>query len=348
MKKLTYEQLRMTIKQKGYELKCSTKTPSDLPVWSGTTHVSLTPEQAKSILKHNASLTKLRQQNATKIDYFISTNESDKFDNNIKLQSNYHIYFGTHVLEQIAKGVIPVDVVISIKEENKFGFDDENKTICKLIIDSIKDILIENGKTFPDIDMSIFEKELPKKLLPELVIDLNNDELKMKENLEYIPNDPITIVVIMSTDRSDPYPDKLYILKGKSQTGEADYYACTMLPLELDNDNALVIKPGIYEDLFFPDNSNSDGAISLIQHKPVQLYYPLISNEKIVGFNESPFSFMKVSIPVLEMENSAAGIIPTGIKFNTTNTEDMFITDINIDYNNDAITLVVLEDTIFL
>ena len=100
----------------------------------------------------------------------------------------------------------------------------------------------------------------------------------------------------------------------------------------------------IYEELFFPDVHTDIGLINLIQNKSISLFSPIISDSKIVDFARSPYIFMKVSIPVQEPTN---GSLLVGAKFDCTNTEDLFITDLGIDYITRGVTYIVLMDTDF-
>lgn len=349
---ITYEQLRAVIKTKGYNIKSASKLPDDLPIWTNTHDVNLTPEQANSILAHNATLNTLRNNKLDEQDsYAISANESDKFDNVIKLLPNYQIYSGQNVLKRIAKGYIPVDIRIIIKQPDVFWYEEENTYICKYIIDNIKEILTEQNVSLPDIDMSIWEKELPKRLSKELAIDIITPELKMKEDISLNIIDPITLVCILNSDRTDPYPDRLYMLKGINQTGIAVEYKCTALPINKDDyPNIYIIGPGMYEDVFNPISiDESIGAMNLIQQKGIPLYAPLINdNNQLVGYEDTAFKFMKVSIPVIDTSiDNDSSVVPTGIKFNNTNTEDMFITNLGIDYCTSPISYIVLESSDF-
>ena len=68
----------------------------------------------------------------------------------------------------------------------------------------------------------------------------------------------------------------------------------------------------------------------------------ILENNKIVDYKPIGFDFMRIGIPVKE-EEPDSGIIPVGVKFDSTNTEDLFITAFNFDYVEKPTTYIVLE-----
>ncbi|OUO53313.1 hypothetical protein B5F76_05915 [Desulfovibrio sp. An276] len=338
---VTYEQIRTILEKKGYSLECAHATPPGLPEWPERSLVSLTPEQARLLLNHDNALNKTRKKriaNQMGADLQMGTFSSNTEE--IRLLQNYKIHNRTYLLEGIASGAAPVDVYINVKNPNKFGFGNDHEAICAELVHAVKQILQEHGSDLPELDQSVWEEELPKKLVDK--IDIGPlDPIRVPDAYD-MPEDPITVIGVLSTDRSTEFPDKLYIVRGNSQSGEATKYPCTLIPAS--GEQRLALKPGAYTGLFSPDTHTDIGFVNLVQNQPVQLYYPIIEDNVLTGYKESPYTFMRVTIPV---QSSGNGIIPAGAKFDTTNTEDLFITALGLDFIVDTITYIVLEDTDF-
>lgn len=337
----TYEQLYKTIASKGYTFQSSKSLSDELPKWPLRSLVSLTPEQARKLIEISGLLNKNQKLRLDK-SFGLKFKLSELSDNekNIRLLSNYKVTSRSYLVKLIAEDYAPTDVYINMKNPDGFGFGNENETICSELILAISKILEENGQKLPQLDQSTWNKELPKKLKNILDIELFDPIRGLDEN--DVPNGPPVIVGVLSTDRSLEYPDKIYIIKDEKQTGDAKCYPCTLIPKNINDSRLLTIKPGVYEELFFPDIHTDIGFVNLIQGKSISLFIPVISDNKIVDFTVSPYSFMKVSIPVQEPTN---GSLLVGAKFDCTNTEDLFITDLGFDYINYGITYIVLMDT---
>lgn len=339
----TYEQLYKIIASKGYVFQSSKKLLDDLPKWPLRSLVSLTPEQARKLIEISDLLNKNQKLQLDKsFGLKFRFSELSDGEKNIRLLSNYKVTSRSYLVKLIAEDCTPADVYINMKNPDGFGFGNENETICYELISAISKILEENGQKLPQLDQSIWNKELPKKLKNILNIELFDAIKDLDEN--DVPNGSPVIVGVLSTDRSLDYPDKIYIIKDEKQTGDAKCYPCTLIPKNTNDTRLLTIKPGIYEELFFPDVHTDIGLINLIQNKSISLFSPIISDNKIVDFTKSPYSFMKVSIPVQEPTN---GSLLVGAKFDCTNTEDLFITDLGIDYITRGVTYIVLMDTEF-
>lgn len=337
----TYEQLYKSIASKGYTFQTSKSLTDDLPKWPLRSSVSLTPEQARKLIEISSLLNKnqkLRLDKSFGLKFKFSELSED--EKNIRLLPNYKVTSSSYLVKLIAEDCVPADIYINMKNPDGFGFGNENETICSELISAIGKILEENDQKLPQLDQKVWNKELPKKLKNIIDIELYDPIMGLDEN--GISTGSPVIVGILSTDRSSEYPDKIYIIQDEKQTGDAKCYPCTLIPKNTNDSRLLTIKPGIYEDLLSPDIHTDIGFINLIQSKSISLFSPVIVDNKIVDFTASPYNFMRVSIPVQE---SVDGSLLVGAKFDCTNTEDLFITDLGIDYIIQGITYVVLMDT---
>lgn len=341
LRNYTYEEIYNAITSKGYTFHSSKSLSDELPKWPLRSLVSLTPEQARKLIEISSLLNKnqkLRLDKSFGLKFKFSELSED--EKNIRLLPNYKVTSNSYLVKLIAEDCVPADVYINMKNSDGFGFGNENETICSELISAIDKILEENGQKLPQLDQNVWNKELPKKLKNIIDIELYDPIMGLDEN--DIPTGSPIIVGVLSTDRSSEYPDKIYIIQDEKQTGDAKCYPCTLIPKNTNDTRLLTIKPGVYEDLFSPDIHTDIGFINLIQNKSISLFSPVIVDNKIVDFTISPYNFMRVSIPVQE---SVDGSLLVGAKFDCTNTEDLFITDLGIDYINYGITYIVLMDT---
>ena len=335
---ITYEQIKEVLKQKGYSLKAKESIPKGWSELKGRTLVTITPEMAQSLLAHSEGLTLVLKQQFSKvidsIEYGTWTSDMDEID----LLQNYKLWGRSDLIQAIADGGHPVGVYVNMKEDNKFGFGDDNTKICNLLLTAIKNILKKQNKELPEVDNSIWEEELPKELSTTLDITLYDEYTKQNETIG-ISTEQI-LVGVLNPDRTEEFPDILYIIDNNS-TGEADSFKCNMFPAK-ERSQKILLKPGIYKELFSPDYSSDIGLISLIQASPAKMDEAILENNKIVDYKPIGFDFMRIGIPVKE-EELDSGIIPVGVKFDSTNTEDLFITAFNFDYVEKPTTYIVLE-----
>ena len=343
LRNYTYEEIYNVIATKGYTLKFNQSLVDDLPKWPSRSKVSLTPEQAQKLIKISGYLNKtqkIRLDKSLRLKFYFSELADD--EKNINLLSNYKVTNRSYLAKLISESCAPHDVYVNMKNPNGFGFGNENEYICSELLKAVGTILEDHGHTLPKLDDKIWNKELPKRLYGILNVELF-DDIRHADSKDEIYNNPI-IIGIMSSNRMEEYPDKICILNSSNQTGEVEYYPCTLIPKNEDDDRLLTIKPGLYEDLFFPDNHSEIGYVNLIQSRPVSLYIPVIVDNKLSDFKLSAYNYMRVGIPVQKPNN---GSLLVGAKFDCTNTEDLFITNLGIDYISDAITYVVLQDVDF-
>ena len=335
---ITYEQIKEVLKQKGYHLEAKINIPKGWPKLKGRTLVTITPEMAQSLLAHSESLTIALKQRSSNIFnsiiYGTWTSDMDEID----LLQNYKLWGRTILITAIANGGHPVDVYVNMKEDNKFGFGEDNAKICNLLLTAIKKILKKQNKELPEIENSIWEEELPKELNEILDITLY-DYIRGIDSSD-IPISEQVLVGVLNPDRTEEFPDTLFIIDNDS-IGEAIGFKCNMFPAK-ERSQKIILKPGIYEDLFSPDYSSDIGLISLIQASPAKMDEVILKDNEIIDYKPVDFDFMRIGIPVKEEEQNS-GIIPVGIKFDSTNTEDLFITAFNFDYVEKPTTYIVLD-----
>lgn len=333
---ITYEQIKQVLTEKGYLFELQKSIPEGWPELTGRTLVTITPEMAQSLLKHSGKLNKALQKRSNQIFnsiiYGTWTSDMDEID----LLQNYKLWSRTVLMNAIANGGHPVDVYVNMKEDNKFGFGEENTAICKELIDAIKEVLENNGKELPELEQSVWETELPKLLCDKL--DIQSYDYVRGINASDIPLEHQILVGVLNSDRTEEFPDMLYIVDNDA-TGNATGFKCSLFPA-INSERKLILKPGIYKELLTPDDSSDIGYINLIQANPANLSTAILKNNQIVGYEDSIFKFMRIGIPTKDEE---PGLFPVGVKFDSTNTEDLFITNFNFDFISSNITYIIIE-----
>lgn len=333
---ITYEKIKEVLQEKGYLFEIQKAIPEGWPELTGRTLVTITPEMAQSLLKHSGKLNKIIDKQSNTAYNSIMYGIWDPSIEEISLMKNYKPWSRTSVLEAIAEGGHSVDVYVNIKDDNSFGFGEENSIICKELIDGIKAVLEANGKELPELDQDIWSTELPKELndkLDILLLDEYTKSINTFANYEYQ-----VIVGILNPDRTEEFPDMLYVLSNNS-TGNAIGFKCTLFP-SINADQKLLLKPGIYKDLLAPDDTSDIGYINLIQSNPADICSAVLKDNKIVDYKDGGFKFMRIGIPVKEPEY---GLYQVGVKFDSTNTEDLFITAFDFDFIYSNVTYIILE-----
>lgn len=320
----TYEELRSLLSEKGVEL--SSGTP-DLPEWKGRTLVSLTPEQAKALIELDAKLAKehIYRTKPTPISQLIHDNYWEPSMGDVRLRPNYKVWKGMCIVTAVSEMDHPVDVYIDVADGSCFGSTQTNATVCSRVKEAVTEIVTEEGYEMPEIADEVWETKLPAKLT-----DL---EITSTDYMDRSIADPDPVLVaVLSRDRSVEYPDRLYIVRYGDE-GEAPAYACNLIP------DSLAILPGTYTDLLgpYPDSDY------LIQTKPVTLGAPVMEGNTITGFDQSSYSFMRVTIPL--QADDASSATPVGAVFDEETKAD-FLEDLVIHKIVHNVTLVVLDEDV--
>lgn len=337
---ITYEKIKQVLAEKGYELYDMTR-PEGWPELTGRTLMTITPEMAQSLLRYNGRLNETLQRRSGQIfDNAIVMNTWTPDMDEINLYKNYRLMRRTRLMKAIANGGHPVQAYVNMKEDGKFGFNTDNEVICSLLIDTIKKILEKYNKTLPELDQSIWEEELPKELDTKLDI-MTYDYVRSVDEHDSVRPEQV-IVGVLSNDRTQEFPDMLYIIAADYE-GDAVGYPCTLFPA-INESIPLMLKPGIYKNLLTPDNTINDANVvknGLIQLKSVPLYIPKLKNKIITDYELSDYTFMRVSIPAIQGEE---GIMTVGAKFDTTNTENLFLSAFDFDFAEHDTTYIILEE----
>lgn len=331
MTNITYEVLYKTIEKYGYTI---TTIQKNFPNFKNRELINLKPEEAKSLLDYNSHLTKNK----------IYQTQNDHIENNIKngtwtpemgeikLRESFKIWKGVRILKAIAESTTPIDVYIEVLNSENISFNDTHTDeICNIIKNAIKTIFEKYNLSFPNLTDEIWKKEL--------IANLKNLDIMLYTDNDKEPLDPPTIIGILNNDRSLEYPDKLCIINGLSNSGEIQFYNCNLFP-SIDEERPLIIKPGEYKNIF----SISPNISGLIQCNEIPIYYPILKNDKIEGYETSPFTFMRVSIPVQESKD---GTLPVGAVFENKEIENEFIKNLNTDNITDPITYILFDNEEF-
>lgn len=329
MEAYTFSQILAVIEAKGY---CLNAAPT-LPSWSGTGRVTMYPDEAQNLIEHNTMLSKKKRltvENLTKSSSSLSGEVPEDKLEEVVLLPSYKIWTGKNIIDEISKGSAPVDVNLSVIEHPSFSVEATRDSICTEIRNAVRDIFQKSSHDFPEIPDEVWFEELPKGLTNLDITYISGIEGEGYED------DLVTLVGILSDVRSTGYPDNLYIIRGTKQQ-EIKAYPCNLTP-SLIEESPVAIVPGMYEDLFAP---TEDGR-TLIQAKNVVLGYPVIENKRIITYEESPYTFMKVRIPC----NKESNITSVGASFYY-DVEQEFLNDLNISGIIGNSSFILLEEKDF-
>lgn len=333
MNTFTYENIYSVLRAKGYTV----ESFKNLPKWKGRTLVSLTPEQAKTLIEHDGLVLKdvITRATPIKADSYIKDGTWTPEMGEVYLRPNYKVWKGMRILNAIASLDHPIDVYINVLDKGVFGTGTDTNVICTAIKNAIKDILEENGKDLPYLDDNIWFNSLPNKLTG-LDITLQDSE----PSLEEVIIEPPTIIGVLAEYRITDYPDMLYILRGNNQSGEAEAYSCNLIPALTRYEYPVSLRPDIYRELFAP----ASDFIGLIQANPAFLCTPQLLNKKIISYDPTPYQYMRISIPVQEATN---GILPVGAMFKDDSIQEKFLDSLDIKNIGKNVTYILLEETDF-
>lgn len=131
----------------------------------------------------------------------------------------------------------------------------------------------------------------------------------------------------------------MVIVKGKSETGVAEEYACNVFPSTKD-ERPMGLMPGLYENVL----SRAFDFKGLVQTLPVPIYYLHIVDNKIEKYEPTAYQFMRISFPVQEPRD---GITPIGAEFDSEETEQKFLKALNLDSLQNDVTLILLTESDF-
>ena len=325
MPNITYEKIYENIKKNGYTLDIIEK---NFPEFKKKELVNLKPNEAKSLIEYNSYLIKNKMTNPDHVDSNIKDGSWTPEMGEIKLSSDYKIWKGMRILKAIAESDNPIDVYVEVLDSESSLLNNENIIeICTIIKNAIASLFLKYNKQLPELSDEIWQAELPL-YLKKLDILLYND-------IYDTPLDPPTIISFLNPDRSDNFPDKICIINGYNNSSELQIYNCNLFP-SISSNNSLILKPGEYKNIF----SLSPDINGIIQCKEIPIHYPEMLDNKIINYKLSPFTFMRVSIPVQESKD---GTLPVGVNFQNKEDENSFIQQINTNNINNGISYIIFD-----
>lgn len=328
---LTYIELYELAKKNGYDI---TDSSTSFPYEKGTTLVNMTPEMAEKLVKHDSRLFQI-DASAQRIKNNSKSIENNSWcatdTGNVHLLTNYKVWKGMCILEAIKETKQATDVYVTVTDKLIYGPNLE--LIIDTIVSGVKSVLENHGLELPELESQTWYDELPGYID---LLDIMIRDRDFEPAIEDVQQP--TLVGVLNSDRTEEYPDLLYIVRGET----ANAFECNLAPL-CNCGACLCLKPGRYEDYLCLNKerdtvSKTKKVIGLFQGMP-QPFYEIHTNEenklsgKTSGFMDQ---FM-----VVRDENTDGH---PGFRFKDVDTKQAFFDALNEKTVFENITYIVIGD----